>query len=178
MQWLYAKTYLQVVGYIDQTKVGIAASDQGGELDPHGADEQGNPLGGIVFTNGFGSSSADFQNLVKGANGNFTSNTTYTQVIEWIDFLGGNIFCLKMCNPSSSDAAAKCQHIYDELGCTYNALADYTKINGTFSVCDFDDMPDSGIITTSDSSSLAANTPPTLFLRASTRPRSPTRPTA
>jgi hypothetical protein len=27
-------------------------ADSGGELDPHGADLQGNPLGGVVYSNG------------------------------------------------------------------------------------------------------------------------------
>jgi hypothetical protein len=30
--------YVQVVGYIDQTRINIADGDFGGELDPHGAD--------------------------------------------------------------------------------------------------------------------------------------------
>ena len=30
--------YLQVVGFIDQTLVNIQQGDEGGELDPHGAD--------------------------------------------------------------------------------------------------------------------------------------------
>jgi hypothetical protein len=29
-QWLYAKNYVQVVGFIDQTKVNLFAGDQGG----------------------------------------------------------------------------------------------------------------------------------------------------
>lgn len=29
--------YVQVVGFIDQTKINLAADDSGGELDPHGA---------------------------------------------------------------------------------------------------------------------------------------------
>ncbi|PAV16167.1 macrofage activating [Pyrrhoderma noxium] len=144
-QWLYAKNYLQVVGFIDQTKVGLQASDQGGELDPHGADEQGNPLGGIVFTNGFGMTSSSFQDLAK--SGNFTNNQTYVQVIEWIDFIGSGQFCLKMCNPNDANAAELCQHIYDEVGCSYNALADYGHINGTFEVCDSDDMTPPGVYT-------------------------------
>ncbi|KAH9847204.1 hypothetical protein C2E23DRAFT_849297 [Lenzites betulinus] len=36
--------YIQVVGFIDQTKINIQAGDGGGELDPHGADFRGNPL--------------------------------------------------------------------------------------------------------------------------------------
>ena len=37
-QWLYAKDYLQVVGFIDQAQVNIQTGDYGGEMDPHGAD--------------------------------------------------------------------------------------------------------------------------------------------
>lgn len=39
-QWLYAKNYLQVVGYIDQTKVGLTADDSGGEVRPQCFDEE------------------------------------------------------------------------------------------------------------------------------------------
>jgi len=144
-QWLYAKNYVQVVGFIDQTQVHLQASDEGGELDPHGADEQGNPLGGIVFTNGFGNSAAQYATQLKS---NATPSTSFTQVIEWIDFIGGGIFCLKMCNPKDPQAAELCQHIYDRIGCGYNALADYNAINGTFSVCDSDDMTPPGVYTT------------------------------
>ncbi|THH00280.1 hypothetical protein EW145_g7111 [Phellinidium pouzarii] len=146
-QWLYAKNYVQVVGFIDQTKVGLNADDEGGELDPHGDDEQGNPIGGLFLTNGFGQSSSSFQSFVSSGNVT-TTNTTYTQVIEWIDFIGGGMFCMKLCNPSDPDDVNLCQHIYDEVGCTYNAVADYPNINGTFEVCDSDDMADPGIFTT------------------------------
>jgi len=144
-QWLYAKNYVQVVGFLDQTKVNLNAQDMGGELDPHGADEQGNPLGGIVFTNGFGQSASSFAQTFK-SGGNTTA--TPTQVIEWIDFIGSGLFCLKMCNPNDNNAAQLCNHIYDEVGCNYNAIADYNNINGTFQVCDSDDMTPPGIFTT------------------------------
>jgi len=39
-------------------------------------------------------------------------------------------------------------HIYDRVGCTYNAVADYNSINGTFQVCDSDDMTPPGVYTT------------------------------
>ena len=58
--------YVQVVGYIDQSLINIAPEDYGGEMDPHGADLRGNPLGGIVFSNAW---SGD--------------NNTYVQAIEW-----------------------------------------------------------------------------------------------
>ncbi|KAF8583002.1 hypothetical protein K439DRAFT_1634777 [Ramaria rubella] len=144
-QWLYAKNYVQVVGFLDQTKVGLNAQDEGGELDPHGADEQGNPLGGIVFTNGFSDNSASFAQAMSS---NASESTSYTQVVEWIDFIGGGLFCLKMCNPSDPNGPQLCNHIYDEVGCNYNALADYGQINGTFEVCDSDDMTPPGVFTT------------------------------
>jgi hypothetical protein len=40
------------VGFIKNEGLGLDPTDQGGELDPHGADLQGNPLGGVVFSNG------------------------------------------------------------------------------------------------------------------------------
>ena len=43
------------------------ANDSGGELDPHGADLRGNPLGGLVYSNAWSG-----ENL-----------TDYQQVIEW-----------------------------------------------------------------------------------------------
>jgi len=145
VQWLYAKDYLQVVGYIDQTKVGLQAADEGGELDPHGDDEQGNPLGGLVYTNGFGMTAQKYAQQLQS---NSTPSTSFTQVIEWIDFIGSGMFCLKMCNPSDSQAPTLCNHIYDRVGCTYNALADYQHINGTFQVCDSDDMTPPGVYVT------------------------------
>jgi len=146
-QWLYAKDYVQVVGFIDQTAVGLNALDEGGELDPHGDDEQGNPLGGIVYTNGFGQHAAGFAQQF---NSKTPSTASETQVVEWIDFIGSNMFCLKMCNPGSlpeAEAALLCNHIYDEIGCTYNAIANYPAINGSFTVCDSDDMAPPGIFT-------------------------------
>jgi len=145
IQFLYAKNYLQVVGYIDQTKVNLAASDAGGELDPHGADEQGNPLGGLVYSNGFSLHADAYAQQIQS---NSTPSSTYTQVIEWIDFIGNGVFCLKMCNPDDANAAKLCNHIYDEVGCTYNAIADYSQINGTYTVCDSEDMDPPGVYTT------------------------------
>lgn len=34
-QWLYAKNYVQVVGFIDQTQVGLVATDEGGGMSAH-----------------------------------------------------------------------------------------------------------------------------------------------
>ena len=66
VQYMRTPDYVQVVGYIDQSLINIAPEDYGGEMDPHGADLRGNPLGGIVFSNAW---SGD--------------NNTYVQAIEW-----------------------------------------------------------------------------------------------
>lgn len=59
--------YLQVVGFMDLAGVNLTNSDPGGELDPHGADLRGNPLGGMVFSES-----------APGA-----TNSTPVQVQEW-----------------------------------------------------------------------------------------------
>lgn len=43
--------YIQAVGFILNAALGLTALDQGGELDPHGADFRGNPVGGVVYSN-------------------------------------------------------------------------------------------------------------------------------
>ena len=43
--------YIQITGVGQFTNINIAASDLGGELDPHGATGNGNPVGGLVFSN-------------------------------------------------------------------------------------------------------------------------------
>lgn len=37
VQFMRTPDYVQVVGFIDQSKINITADDSGGELDPHGA---------------------------------------------------------------------------------------------------------------------------------------------
>ncbi|KAG8795479.1 hypothetical protein FRC17_008127, partial [Serendipita sp. 399] len=98
-------------GLINQALINIAANDDGGELDPHGADQRGNPLGGLLFSNAFAQSGGN--------------PTSYVQAIEWHNFMGGGAFCLKACDPSRPNAARYCEHIYDRIGCNYNAPAAY-----------------------------------------------------
>ena len=38
LQFIKTKSYLQITGFIDQTKINLTPDDFGGELDPHGAD--------------------------------------------------------------------------------------------------------------------------------------------
>jgi len=95
-------------------------------LDPHGADLRGNPLGGLVYSNAFG-----------------TDNNTYSQVIEWHNFVGGDAFCFKACNPAGADAARYCEHIFDRIGCAYNAPNNAQ--NNVFEVCDGESQDFPGI---------------------------------
>lgn len=71
VQFTRAPSYVQVVGFIDQTLINIQADDYGGEMDPHGADRRGNPLGGIMFSQAFG-------------RGN---GSAWTQVVQWHNFM-------------------------------------------------------------------------------------------
>ncbi|KNZ56452.1 uncharacterized protein VP01_2400g7 [Puccinia sorghi] len=111
--------YIQAVGFIDQTALNLQANDTGGEEDPHGADQRGNPLGALMYSSAF----------------NTPGGPPYTQVIEWSYFIGAGVFCYKACDPAGPNAAQLCQHIYDRIGCTYNAPAHYESINGTFQSC-------------------------------------------
>ncbi len=68
--------YVQVTGVGDFTKINIKKGDEGGELDPHGADGNGNPVGGEVFGNSF-------------SNGQ--------QYREWTNFMSDSEFCFRAC---------------------------------------------------------------------------------
>jgi len=128
LQYIKTPAYISIVGFIDQTKINIQAGDYGGELDPHGADLRGNPLGGLVYSNAW---SGD--------------NNTYQQVIEWHDFVGGDAFCFKACDPAGADAARYCEHIFDRIGCAYNVPNNAQ--DGVFEVCDGDNQAFPGIYT-------------------------------
>lgn len=100
-------------------------------MDPHGADQRGNPLGGLLFSPSFGSE------LV---NGTTAPASSFTQVKQWHNFIGSGSFCLKACDPSYGRDYELCEHIYDRIGCSYNAPADYQKIQGSFESCEGDDQ--------------------------------------
>ncbi|KAH9843802.1 uncharacterized protein C8Q71DRAFT_719500 [Rhodofomes roseus] len=126
VQHITTPDYIMIVGFIDQTQVNLAASDYGGELDPHGADELGNPMGGVVYSNQYPSGNTD--------------NSSLSQVIEWNEFIGNNQFCIKICNPSETTPTnvGLCNNVYDEVGISYNCPNSAQK--GVFEVCDGDSM--------------------------------------
>ncbi|KAI0041304.1 hypothetical protein FA95DRAFT_1453946, partial [Auriscalpium vulgare] len=128
VQLLTAPDYTLISGFIDQTQVNIQDGDEGGELDPHGQDLAGNPMGGIVFSNALSG-----------------SNTTYLQVPEWNLFIGSGTFCLKICPDSgpAKNSAGFCRNTLDRLGCFYNSPANPVK--GTFEACDSANMDLPGV---------------------------------
>ncbi|KIK64353.1 hypothetical protein GYMLUDRAFT_161416 [Collybiopsis luxurians FD-317 M1] len=114
--------FVQVTGVGDLTKLNIPpGNDGGGELDPHGADGNGNPIGGLVFSSAFGE---------------------LEQIFEWTNFMANNEFCFRACKPSPS-APTWCQHIYDEMGCEWNMPANYNP--GVFEICQGDSGEPMGV---------------------------------
>jgi len=147
--------YVQVVGFIDQRFINLKPDDYGGELDPHGADFRGNPLGGLFYSTAW---SGDNKN-------------DYKQVIEWNNFMGGNSFCLKACDPAGPNAARFCEHIYDRIGCAYNSPN--SAQNGTFEACDGDNQDYPGIYTDPSGQVQTYTQPPESLGVISTMPYQP-----
>ncbi|WWC64970.1 uncharacterized protein I303_107584 [Kwoniella dejecticola CBS 10117] len=110
--------YVQIHGFWDGTKVGIVAGDAGGELDPHGAENLGNPIGG-----------------------NVTSNVGGTDVFyeEWMSFISYDQFCLRVCTAETGNvtAALQCEHELDIMGCQFvMAIEDFYQGNNSFTSCE------------------------------------------
>ncbi|KAJ7656552.1 hypothetical protein B0H17DRAFT_956080 [Mycena rosella] len=123
LQFIKTPSYIQIAGTINQAMLNIAG-EYGGELDSGGQDGEGNPMGGLVYSNNF-----------KSNNGN---NASFQQAQHWSFFIGANQFCGKVCDSTGSNPQGLCQNIYDRLGCEYNAPN--TASEGVFESCDGDDM--------------------------------------
>lgn len=153
-QFMRTPDYIQITGHINQALINMTPDDGGGEMDPHGADQRGNPLGGLVFTNAWGSG--------------------YQQVIEWHNFMGDNLFCLKACDPKGPNAAHYCEHVFDRIGCWYNAPAAYT--DGEFSSCLGDSQDFPGVYTGADGVVSTFTQPPESLGPIATMPYTPKTP--
>lgn len=120
--------YVQITGVGDFTKINIPAGDEGGELDNHGADGNGNPIGGLIYGNVFGNQQ---------------------QFHEWTEFISYNEFCIRAC--IGPNATRNCQHIYDVMGCHWNIPANYDA--GVFESCSGDVGEPMGVYTTGGTTS-------------------------
>ncbi|KAG6836370.1 hypothetical protein H0H93_008731 [Arthromyces matolae] len=76
VHFVKTKDYVQVTGVGDLTGLNIQRGDSGGELDNRGADGNGNPAGGLVYGNTFG---------------------TGVQYHEWTSFISDSEFCFRAC---------------------------------------------------------------------------------
>lgn len=124
--------YVQVMARGDFTKINFQEGDTGGELDPHGATNLGNPHGG-----------------------NVTSNVTGKDVFyeEWMNYVGSTIMCFRVCIAGSDQAPpqSECQHTLDEMGCWTVMPGDYS--DDVFDSCDADAAYPPGIYVTGGTTS-------------------------
>ncbi|KAJ7067883.1 hypothetical protein C8F01DRAFT_1116102 [Mycena amicta] len=123
--WIITPDYVQLTGTGNLSMLNIPTGDPGGELDPHGADGNGNPIGGVVFSNAFGQ---------------------LEEIFEWTNFMGDGLFCFRACNPSGSNPKAYCQHVYDVMGCDWNMPGQYSA---GFDSCSADSGEPMGVYGTS-----------------------------
>ncbi|KAG9016245.1 hypothetical protein FRB90_003637 [Tulasnella sp. 427] len=135
--WIQTPDYVQITGWGDFTTIGVPKTDAGGELDPHGADGNGNPIGGLVFGNSY--------------------NGTFIQFHEWTNYMSSTEFCVRACKPGVN-ARKLCQHIYDEMGCKFVMPGNYDT--GYFDSCLGDTGEPMGIYGTSTFRQGDAVTPP------------------
>jgi len=119
-QFMKTSAYIQITGRLNQAGISLASNDTGGELDPHGADLGGNPLGGLVYSSGLPS---------------LPNNNSLVQAVEWNNFVGSGVFCIKLCDPTVT-APNYCENRLDLLGCSYNMPASY--VDGQFTSCQGD----------------------------------------
>jgi hypothetical protein len=153
IQVLNNANYMQIVAFVNQENININAQDFGGELDPHGQDLNGNPMGALMYSTHFSS-----------------SNSTIEQVQEWNMFVGGNITALKICNPAGSNPGGFCQNTLDRIGVAYNMPNNAQ--NGVFEVCDSDAMDIPGVYTL-NGQTLSYAQPPESLGAISTMPYTP-----
>ncbi|SPO28765.1 uncharacterized protein UTRI_04643 [Ustilago trichophora] len=109
--------YVQLMAVGDFTSIGFMAGDEGGELDPHGATNMGNPVGG-----------------------NVTSNVSGQDVFyeEWMNYASSNQICFRVCIAGTDVAptALECQHTLDVMGCNWVMPGNYA--DNVFETCDGD----------------------------------------
>lgn len=147
VQVLKTPAYIQWTGFIDQTALHLTKDDTGGELGalavsswlPDFSDESlhhrparrrppGQPsrrcVDGADFR-GSRYSRAALAGLVYSTGLPSGDNQTYLQAVEWNNFIGGGVFCLKLCDPAYYAKHGDqffCQNKYDRIGCARSQL--------------------------------------------------------
>lgn len=85
--------------------------------------------------------------------------------------MGGNQFCLKACDPAGPDAAKYCEHVFDRIGCKYNAPAAYQ--DGAFLSCKGANQDFPGVYTGSNGQVTTYSQPPESLGAIATMPYEP-----
>lgn len=111
--------YIQLHATGDFTSLNFAPGDSGGELDPHGATNKGNPVGGNVTSN-----------IVDGKTDVFYQ--------EWMNYVSASEICFRVCIAGAQDATPEnvCQHTLDEVGCSW--IMPQAPSKNDFETCDAD----------------------------------------
>jgi hypothetical protein len=138
LQFLKTPDCIQIVGFIDQTKVNIANGDYGGEMDPHGADLVRSfrllfilTLSSTLFSTETLWEVLCIQQTSLGLIHKLWNGVSLPflfppfllplTLISSTSVIGGNAFYLKACDPAGPNVANYCQHIYGRIVCAYNA---------------------------------------------------------
>lgn len=134
VQFVKTPLYIQLSALGDFTKINMAPGDMGGELDPHGATNMGNPVGGNVTSN-----------VVDGKTDVFYE--------EWMNYISTTQICFRVCIAGSDKVtpSEECQHTLDEMGCGF-VMAQTQINNGTFESCESDSAYPPGIYPQPDGS--------------------------
>ncbi|KAK7022992.1 hypothetical protein R3P38DRAFT_2709373 [Favolaschia claudopus] len=119
LTFLKTDFYVQIMGHGDFTKLNVKAGDSGGELDPHGAEGSGNPVGGNITTT--------------------VADGTDLQIEEWMMYMSADEFCFRACYNANSTYASKymCEHKLDVMGCQFVMPGTYHEPGG-FESCEAD----------------------------------------
>lgn len=134
MQFVKTPLYIQLYALGNFANINLAPGDSGGELDPHGATNMGNPVGGNVTSN-----------IVDGKTDVFYE--------EWMNYISYSEICFRVCIAGSDEATptVECQHTLDEMGCSF-VMAQLPINNGTFESCEADSAYPPGIYPQPDGS--------------------------
>jgi hypothetical protein len=144
VQFMKTPNYVQVIGFIQQELINLASGDFGGEMDPHGADLRGNPMGGLIYSEAFGGGWKQVNEWNKCVCFLFSGQNAFLNIINH-SFMGGNAFCIKACDPSKPDDEKYCEHRLDRIGCAYNSPNNAQ--NGTFESCEGENQEFPGVYT-------------------------------
>lgn len=72
--------------------------------------------------------------------------------------MGSNIFCFKACDPSGPNAKHFCEHVFDRIGCQFNAPAAY--LDGVFESCEGESQDFPGVYTDASGATQTYTQPP------------------